>query len=136
MASWAPDFAEGRLRLNKFSRNIRPHVHAELRSAREAEAQGQPSVAFRHLERAHILGLASTAEHVLVHWRMLLRGVRQRSARECLGQILRIVAAATMTAIGATPSGNTGGANVSPIKRMPVPPDLDVLIQSARRTSN
>lgn len=124
--------------MNKFSRNIRPHVHvhAELRSAREAEAQGQPDVAFYHLERAHILGLASTAEHVLVHWRMLLWGVHQRSARECIGQVLRILAAATMTAIGATPSGNTGGANVSPIKRMPVPPDLDALIQNARKFAN
>lgn len=121
--------------MNSFSRNIRPHVHAELRAARLAEAQGQPGAAFHHLERAHILGLASTAEHVLVHWRMLLWAVHQRSARECIGQVLRILAAATMTAIGATPSGNTGGANVSPIERMPIPPDLDALIQSARRSA-
>jgi len=122
--------------LSRFSRNIRPHVHAELRFALEAQARGEPELAFHHLERAHILGLATTAEHVLVHWRMLLWGVRQRSARECLGQLLRILAAATMTALGATPSGNTGGANVSPVKRMPVPPDLEALIQRARSSAS
>lgn len=101
----------------------------------EAQARGEPGVAFHHLERAHILGLATTAEHVLVHWRMLLWAVRQRNARECVGQLLRILAAAIMTAIGATPTGNTGGANVSPVQRMPVPPDLDLLIQRARSSA-
>ncbi len=121
--------------MSRFGRNIRPHVHAELRLAREAQARGEPDVAFHHLERAHILGLATTVEHVLVHWRMFLWGVRQRNARECIGQLLRILAAATMTALGATPSGNTGGTNVSPVQRMPLPPDLEALITRARSSN-
>ncbi|RFA29999.1 hypothetical protein CAI21_08880 [Alkalilimnicola ehrlichii] len=31
------------------------------------------------------------------------------------------------------PAGNTGGANVSPFKPMPIPPDLAELIDEARR---
>ena len=118
--------------MSKFGRTIRPHVQAEFRAALEAEAQGQSSAAFGHLERAHVLGQASTVEHVRVHWRMFLWGLRQRSVRECLGQVLRIAGAATKTAVGLVPHGNTGGSNVSPFKRMPVPPELEALIQRAR----
>ena len=114
---------------------IRPHVDAELRAAVDAEAAGNPGQAFRHLERAHVLGQASTHEHVRVHWRMLLWGWRQGSARDYLGQIPRIITAATKTVFGFVPTGNTGGSNVSPIKPMPVPEDLAVLIQHARAGS-
>jgi hypothetical protein len=125
----------GRPQLNHFSRAIRPHVRAELRLAQQAQARGESEVAFHHLERAHILALATTVEHVLVHWRMLLWGVRQRSARECIGQVLRILAAVAVTAIGVAPSGNTGGSNVSAVKRMPVPPDLQALLERARSSA-
>lgn len=121
--------------MSKFSRNIRPYVEAELRAALEDEAQGQMSNAFLHLERAHVLGQAATVEHVRVHWRMLLWGLRQRSARECLGQLLRIAGAATKTAVGLVPHGNTGGSNISPFKRMPVPPELEARIQRARAST-
>lgn len=118
--------------MSAYSRRIRPHVEAELRAAAAAEAQGRADAAFAHLERAHVLGQASTVEHVRVHWRMFVWGLRQRSARECLGQVLRIGGAATKTAVGLVPDGNTGGANVSPFKRLPVPPDLRALIREAQ----
>ena len=118
--------------MNNFGRNIGPHVDAELAAAAAAQAQGQPAVAFTHLERAHVLGQASTRQHVRVHWCMFVWGLHQRSVRECLGQLFRIAGAATMTAIGLVPHGNTGGANVSPFKPMPVPADLDDRIQQAR----
>lgn len=117
----------------RFARNIRPHVSAELRAAKAALRAGQTLQAFSHLERAHVLGQASTVEHVRVHWRMLLWGLRQRSLRECLGQILRIVGATTKTAAGLVPHGNTGGANVSLLRRMPVAPDLQAVIDQARQ---
>lgn len=118
--------------MDSYGRNIRPYVEAELRAAAEAESQGNAERAFAHLERAHVLGQASTALHVRVHWRMLLWGARQRSARECVGQIVRIVGAATKTAIGMVPSGNTGGSNVSPVEVMPVSPELEQLIRQAQ----
>ena len=118
--------------MGAFARNIRPHVDAELRAADEAEARGEPGAAFAHLERAHVLGQAATVEHVRVHWRMLRWGLRQRDVRECVGQAVRLVGAATKTALGRVPRGNTGGANVSPFAPMPIPPDLDARIRAAR----
>jgi hypothetical protein len=118
--------------MSTFGRNIRPHVDAELRLAIQAEARGQAAEAFAHLERAHVLGQASTALHVRVHWLMFTWGWRQRSIRECLGQVPRIVGAATKTAFGLVPMGNTGGSNVSPVKPLPVAPDLAALIRSAQ----
>lgn len=118
--------------MNTYRHNILPYVAAELQAASEAESSGQADVAFTHLERAHVLGQASTIEHVRVHWRMLLWGIRQRDARECLGQVFRIIGAASKTVFGLVPRGNTGGANVSPFRRMPIAADLEVLIQKAK----
>jgi hypothetical protein len=117
--------------MSQFGRAIHPHLQAELRAAAEAQARGQSGAAFAHLERAHVLGQASTVEHMRVHWRMLVWGLQQRNVRECLGQLIRIAGAATMTAVGLVPYGNTGGSNVSPFQRMPVAPELEALIQRA-----
>ena len=118
--------------MTAFSRNVSPFVSAELLAAAQAEAAGSPQTAFTHLERAHVVGQAATAHHVRVHWLMLQWGQRQRNYREVLGQMLRIVGAATKTFIGFIPNGNTGGANVSAIKPLPIPPDLQAIIQKAR----
>jgi hypothetical protein len=120
------------MQVSEFGRRIRPYVEREILAAYQAEARGQPDVAFSHLERAHILGQTSTVEHVRVHWHMLLWGIRQRNVQESLGQLLRIVGAAIGTAIGLTPQGNTGGTNVIPFKSMPIPPELAALIEEAR----
>jgi Protein of unknown function (DUF3703) len=120
---------------SNFARNIRPHINAELAAAANLSAQGQATPAFMHLERAHVLGQESTVQHVRVHWRMFLWGLQQRNTKECLGQIFRIIGAATKTVFGWIPHGNTGGANVSPFKAMPVPAELEMRIQQARRLS-
>ncbi|HSL01993.1 MAG TPA: DUF3703 domain-containing protein [Nitrospiraceae bacterium] len=118
--------------MSEFGRRIRPYVESEILAAHQAEAQGQPDVAFSHLERAHILGQTSTVEHVRVHWHMFLWSIRQRNIRECLGQVLRIVGAALGTAVGLVPQGNTGGTNVNSFKSMPIQPELAALIKEAR----
>lgn len=116
-----------------FGRRIRPHVNAELAAAGAAEQRGDKAAAFRHLERAHVLGQQSTVQHVRVHWRMLSWGLRHRRAGEVAGQILRIVGAATKTAIGRVPAGNTGGSSVGPFTVMAIPADLQAIIEAARR---
>ena len=118
--------------MSEFGRRIRPYGASEILAAREAESRGQPDVAFSHLERAHVLGQASTVEHVRAHWHMLLWSIRQRNVRECLGQLLRIVGAAMSTAAGLVPQGNTGGTNVNPFKSMPLPPELASRIKEVR----
>jgi len=42
-----------------------------------ADNSGQSQVSFSHLERAHVLGQASTVQHARVHLRMRLGGLRQ-----------------------------------------------------------
>jgi Protein of unknown function (DUF3703) len=123
------------MEISSFARNIRPFVDAELQTAAVLSLQGQSQPAFVHLERAHVLGQASTVHHVRVDWRMFLWGLQQRNAKECLGQLLRIAGAATKTAFGLVPHGNTGGANVSPFKPMPLPPELEMRIRQARGIS-
>ena len=73
--------------------------------------------------------------HVRVHWRMLRWAWRHRDMREFAGQLLRITGAATKTFIGLVPMGNTGGANVSAVRPMPVDPELAAIIEAARRES-
>src|SRR5688572_11019359 len=114
--------------MGKFADNIRPYVNAELEAAARDPVRG-----FSHLERAHVLGQASTREHVRVHWRMLLWAWRHRDGREFFGQMYRLAGAATKTFIGLVPTGNTGGANVSPVKPMPIDPELEAIIRRAAR---
>ncbi len=119
--------------MSTFSRRIRPRVLKELAAARAADRRNDAVESFRHLERAHVLGQASTSLHVLVHARMLVWGWRQRQPREIAGQLWRLLAAATKTPIGLLPHGNTGGANVSGLQPMPIPSDLQRALDDARR---
>lgn len=122
--------------MTSFSKAIQPYVDDELHRATAAAHSGEISIAFAHLERAHVLGQASTVQHVRVHWRMLLWGARNRRPRECMGQLFRLMGAATKTAIGLIPSGNTGGSNVSPFRSLPVPEDLAAVINRAKRVTD
>ena len=115
--------------LSKYSINIAPFVKAELKQAEQAE---NPELEFRCLENAHVLGQESTYWHVKVHWLMLLWAVRNLEMKEVFGQIFRIVGAATKTAIGLVPAGNTGGANVSPFKRMPIKREHQAIIEKVK----
>lgn len=116
-----------------FRQQIAPAIHAELQQASQQRSAGNAKGEFHHLERAHVLGQASTYWHVVVHIKMLGWGWRQRQTREVLGQLLRIVGAATKTVFGWVPAGNTGGANVSPFKPMPIAADLAAIISAARQ---
>lgn len=115
-----------------FGNRIRAYVEIELETARAEERAGEQLAAFHHLERAHVLGQKSTVQHVRVHMAMLGWGIRHHNPREVIGQIARLIGAATKTWVGLIPQGNTGGANVSAFKSMPIPDDLAELIDVAR----
>ncbi|MBK8466500.1 MAG: DUF3703 domain-containing protein [Chloracidobacterium sp.] len=95
-------------------------------------ASGKLAEAFRHLERAHVLGQASTYQHTRVHWRMLKLGFKMRSPHEIWGQFIRIIGASTKTLLGVYPTGNTGGSNVWFFKSMPIPDDLRQILKSSK----
>jgi len=115
-----------------FGSRIKRYVDAELAEASARAKDNDLATAFRHLERAHVLGQANTIEHTRVHLLMLKVGWRRRDWREILGQLFRIAGASIKTPLGIYPSGNTGGASVSPFKPMPVPSDLQEKIDAAR----
>ena len=104
------------------------NVDQQVATANAFAGQGEFRRSFEYLERAHVLAQNSTYQHVRVHWLMLLWAIRQRNAREGLGQIVRILGASSKTALGLVPTGNTGGANVSPFRRMPIPAELAALL--------
>jgi hypothetical protein len=83
------------------------------------------------LERAHILSQPMAGPHVRTHLVMLGYGIRHRNAREVAGQVLRTVVAAPGSWTGKYPVGNTGGANVSAVKPLPVPDDLRVVLEAS-----
>ncbi len=96
--------------------------------ARKAYQERRWQQAFTLLEQAHILGQRSTRAHTLSHWWMLKVGWRQRDWREVRGQWLRLPAALLMSRLW-VPEGNTGGANVSPLKPMAIPEPLKTLME-------
>ena len=114
--------------MSNFGKSIEPHVSNEIAMFQRDQIGG-----FKHLERAHVIGQESTVQHVRVHWHMLLFSLRTRNPHEAFGQMFRIAGAATKTAIGLVPKGNTGGSDISPFKKLPIPADLQEIIDSAKR---
>jgi hypothetical protein len=112
------------------TRNLRDAYDAELVAARGATDGGNAERAFEHLGRAHILSQRFTWRHVHVHWLMLKLGASLGDWPEVFGQLSRIVAAALFSRIW-VPIGNTGRANVSAMKPMPIPDDLRNLLESS-----
>jgi hypothetical protein len=113
--------------------SIKKSIDLEVETAKKAVANGDLDTAFRHLERAHILGQSITYEHTRVHILMLKIGWKRKDLREIFGQLFRIIGASTKTPIGIYPKGNTGGANVSPFKPMPISEDLKIILSQAKQ---
>ena len=121
--------------MTRFSDSIKPYVQQEVEQSQQYREAGDIIKEFEFLENAHVIGQESTYYHVYAHWKMLQWGVRNRNINEILGQLLRIVGAATITAIGLVPHGNTGGSNVSPFQGMPIQPRLATIISQAKYQS-
>ena len=96
----------------------------EMEAARTAWRAGDPDAAFGFLERAHILGQRHLWPHVLTHLWMLRVGWRRRDGREIFGQVARLFATLPGALLGWVPAGNTGGANVSALRPMPIPAEF------------
>ena len=117
-------------------------MHPQLRQAYEAEIlvastqyhAGDLDRAFSHLERAHILGQSFSIAHARTHWWMLKVGWRRRDLVEIAGQLPRILGALLLSRIW-VPIGNTGGARVPPFQPMPIPEDLQRLLDKYGRSS-
>lgn len=108
-----------------------PFYIAELTQFEKEQEAGNLPNAWKHLERAHILGQRYPRAHSLVHWQMLKFGIRIKSRREVVGQIPRLLFGGIKSFVGQVPVGNPGGANVPPLKPFPVAQDLQEIFLKA-----
>jgi Protein of unknown function (DUF3703) len=100
----------------------------ERLAAAEAIRRNDPTQAWAHLERAHILSQPMAGRHVRTHVAMLRFAVRTFRPHEVAGQLFRTLVAAPGSWTGRYPLGNTGGANVSAFAPMDIPHDLQPLL--------
>lgn len=107
---------------------LKPHYQQELTLYKEKLDEGHFQEAWRHLERAHILGQPYPYQHSEVHWFMLRFGFKIKDWKEIRGQILRLFVGGVKSFVGKVPVGNTGGANVPPLLPMEIPEDLKTII--------
>jgi hypothetical protein len=108
---------------------LKPHFEKELQAARENYLLEQWLFAWRHLERAHILGQPWAVEHTLVHWKMLQFGMQIKNWKEVLGQLPRLAFGGVKSFVGKIPVGNTGGSNVPALQPMEIPEDIKVIMK-------
>ena len=103
---------------------LKRYFAAELQAYKSAFKTNELLKAWRHLERAHILGQAWPLEHTISHWKMLKFAIKIKNSKEILGQIPRLLVGGIKSFVGEIPVGNTGGADVPPLKSMEIPEDL------------
>jgi Protein of unknown function (DUF3703) len=112
---------------------LQPFYKKELSDAAAAfEKQHYPE-SWRYLERAHILAQPYPYQHTAVHWKMFVFGIKLKNWKEVLGQIPRLLVGGVKSFVGHIPVGNTGGANVPPLKTMEIPDDLATIIKNSKQ---
>ena len=122
------------MRLNfKIPPGLKKHVEEEFSLAEAALKRDELSLSWNHLERAHILGQAWPVQHTQAHWRMLSFAFKVKNAHEIIGQIPRLLVGGVKSFVGEIPVGNSGGANVPPLKLMKIPDDLKEILNEFQR---
>jgi hypothetical protein len=109
--------------------DLKPYFQKELTEADNTFTKKHYQQSWRHLERAHVLGQPYPFAHSFVHWKMLLFGIKTKNTKEIIGQIPRLLVGGVKSFVGNIPVGNTGGANVPPLKHMEIPEDLLTIIK-------
>lgn len=99
-------------------------IEREMAAYHAARLAGDIEGAWTALGRAHIVSQPYLGPHLANHWAMLGFAVDQGDAREAAGQIVRLALAPLGALTGRIPVGNTGRANVSAFRAMPIPDDL------------
>ncbi len=112
----------------RIPKGLKEHINDEFLKSKKSFKDGEFQKSWRHLERAHILGQAYPIEHTESHWQMLLFAFRVKNTKEILGQIPRLLIGGVKSFVGNIPTGNSGGANVPPLKPMEIPEDLSEIL--------
>src|SRR6218665_3445915 len=100
-------------------KKLKIYYDFEISAYKNNLAEGNLQSAWHHLERAHVLGQSYPLEHTYAHWKMLKFGFHIKSTKEIIGQIPRLLIGGIKSFVGKVPLGNTGGANIPPLKSLP-----------------
>lgn len=111
--------------------SLRPYFEAELRAYYASLQENKLQQAWLHLEKAHVIGQAYPFQHSYVHWRMLQFGIKIKSLKEVTGQIPRLLVGGIKSFVGKIPVGNTGGANIPPLKPLPIQQEIIEIFEKA-----
>lgn len=114
----------------KMPKHLKQAYSQEIEHYRSYLINKQYNDAWYHLERSHIIGQSYPIEHTYSHWLMLKFGLMDNNTKEVLGQSIRLMIGGWKSFINHVPLGNTGGANVPPLKRMPIPNDIGRLFDA------
>lgn len=105
----------------------------EIADGKALIASGDLDAGFRHLERAHVIGQNFVGPHSKSHWLMFRVELRRRRAGDAFGQLVRLFLGIIGSAVGVVPVGNTGGTDISMFRRLPIPPELQEIIDGSSR---
>jgi hypothetical protein len=111
--------------------SLRPCFENELRAYRFFLQENELQQAWRHLEKAHVIGQAYPFQHSYVHWKMLQFGIKIKSLKEVIGQIPRLLIGGVKSFVGKIPVGNTGGANIPPLRPLPIEQEIIEILEKA-----
>jgi arylesterase / paraoxonase len=106
------------------SQNLVAAFNVEMQQTIENFQLKDYDAAYRHVERAHILGQRFFVGHWRTHYWMLRIALATSDRKEVLGQIIRLFAVIPGFVFGWVPVGNTGRSTISAIATMPIPDDL------------
>lgn len=95
------------------------------------QPQATPTVRWRWLEAAHVLGQTSLRLHWHSHWAMLGYALQVRDVREVVGQLGRLALVPLGHFLARLPKGNIGRAYVSAFQPMVPAAEITALISQA-----
>ncbi|HCL05433.1 MAG TPA: hypothetical protein DHW64_05480 [Chitinophagaceae bacterium] len=110
---------------------LKPFFKQSLQDYATALRRKEMAEAWYHLEKAHVIGQRYPYHHSLVHWKMLVFGCRIKSVKEVIGQVPRLLVGGVKSFVGTIPVGNTGGANVPPLRSMPIQQEIREIFEKA-----
>jgi ligand-binding SRPBCC domain-containing protein len=121
-------------RWRKLARTLgrRKLVWDEMALFAAAKSAGDTLAAWTALERVHIIAQPHMGMHIDSHITMLGYAIATRDMKEIMGQTLRLILAPLGNITGRLPIGNTGRANVSAFKPMPIPADINGALESQK----
>ncbi len=107
---------------------LKKHFQNELNLAITAMNDSKRELAWTHFSRAHILGQFFVGPHLQVHFWMFLLALKTFNTQEIISQIPCLILAAPGSIFKKAPLGNTGLSNVGIFQPMPIPSDLNQIL--------